>query len=171
MPPSLITHYPHCTGLHLNRVHRSKKSWLLFKCTHTHTHTCPNCWGTLIHLKCPASFIAAPFSEKKVSHSFFHQRADRFSFSWKPETSDRDTFVFLGRLFSEEGGEMNGKLTSGTQHLCSFKYGWQNYIFVASFSRRQTRREPFNATSLLLTEKKKKAFCVHRHSADSWRAL
>lgn len=27
---------------------------------------------------------------------------------------------------------------------------------VASFSRRQTRREPFNAASLLLTEKKKK---------------
>lgn len=56
--------------------------------------------------------------------------------------------------------------------LWPFKHGWQDR-FVASFSRRQTLREPFDAASLLLTEKKKKAsfLCVQRHSADSWRAL
>lgn len=58
---------------------------------------------------------------------------------------------------------MNGKLTSQTQRLCSvtFRVWLTELHFVAPFSRRQTLREPFNATSLLLTERKKKLFFVY----------
>lgn len=58
------------------------------------------------------------------------------------------------------GGKMNVKLTSRTWHLCSVTFQvWLTELqFVASFSRRQTHREPFMQRHYCLHRKRKSFF-------------
>lgn len=87
--------------------------------------------------------------KKKASHSFFP------SMNWK---TSRLSDLVWSRDVSGFYGKNEWEIDFRNSAFTLFQVWLTELHFAASFSRRQTRREPFNATSLLLTEKKKKLF-------------